>query len=118
MTDKEINYEEEVVKDMRETYLANPTRETVDLLAFKYGKSVRSIVGKLSKEGIYKRPSYTTKRGETPVSKDEIVEMIASAIDTPSELLEGLEKAPKQALRLILKALDPDSDENFKPKGV
>lgn len=114
--DKETNYSPEVVEEMRQKYLEEPTRETVERLADKYGRSVRSIVGKLSKEGVYKRPSYTTKRGELPVSKDEIVEFIAKAIGTNSEDLEGLDKAPKHALRLILNALDMDSSKYFLPK--
>lgn len=114
--DKEINYSPEVVEEMRRRYLEEPTRETVESLADMYGRSVRSIVGKLSKEGIYKRPNYTTKRGELPVSKDEIVELIAAAVGTNSESLEGLDKAPKQALRLILSALDENSAKHFQPK--
>lgn len=117
METKELNYPPEVVEDMRRAYQENPTRETVEALAEKYGRSIRSIVGKLSKEGIYKRPNYTTKRGEVPVSKDDIVEMIAKAMEVPSESLEGLEKAPKNVLRLLLDALDPDSTKYFIPKS-
>ena len=114
--EKELNYPPDILEDMRKQYSENPSRETVERLAEKYGRSIRSIVGKLSKEGIYKRPTYTTKRGEIPISKDEIVEMIAKVVGVASEQLEGLEKAPKTALRIILDALDPDSSKNFKPK--
>jgi|WetSurSiteA1Bulk_404760.scaffolds.fasta_scaffold06280_7 hypothetical protein len=114
---KESNYTPEMVTFMKETYLGDPTRATIELLAEKYGKSVRSIVGKLSKEGIYKKPSYLTKRGEVPISKDEIVEHIARVLNEPSEMLEGLEKAPKPVLRKILEALNPKAVELFQPKG-
>lgn len=114
---KESNYTPEMVTFMRETYLADPSRATIELLAEKYNKSIRSIVGKLSKEGIYKKPSYLTKRGEVPISKDEIVEYIANALNEPSEMLEGLEKAPKPVLRKILEALNPKAVELFRPQG-
>jgi hypothetical protein len=116
MEDKEsINYTPEMVAFMKEAYLANPTRETIEMLAEKYGRSIRSIVGKLSKEQIYKKPTYLTKRGEVPINKDQIVEYIAKALGKPSELLEGLEKSPKPVLRMILEALDPEATKHFKP---
>jgi hypothetical protein len=118
MEDKEsTNYTPEMVAFMRESYLAKPDRETIETLAEKYGRSVRSIVGKLSKEGIYKKPSYLTKRGEVPINKDQIVEYIAEALKEPSEMLEGLEKAPKPVLRKILEALNPEAAKFFKPQG-
>ena len=42
------NYTDEMVAQMTEAYQAEPTRETVDMLAKKLGKSVRSIIAKLS----------------------------------------------------------------------
>lgn len=108
-TDKEVNYTPEMVEFMRTAYLDNPTRDTVEMLSEKYGKSIRSIVGKLTKEGIYKRPSYRTKRGETPCSKEQLVGMIATAIGEEVEQFDGLEKAPKLVLRKILEALDPEA---------
>ena len=44
------NYTDEMVAQMTEAYQAEPTRETVDMLAKKLGKSVRSIIAKLSKK--------------------------------------------------------------------
>lgn len=111
---KEPNYTIEMVSYMKDAYLKDPSRKTIEELSQKYNRTIRSIVGKLSKEGIYKKPSYLTKRGEVPVSKDEIVEFIAKALNEPSEKLEGLEKAPKPVLRMLLEALDPEAVEYFK----
>ena len=44
------NYTNEQVKHMIEAYSANPTRDTVDELAKDLDKSVKSIIGKLSRE--------------------------------------------------------------------
>lgn len=73
------------------------------------------MASQLTRMGIYKKLSYTTKTGERPVSKSEMVEMIASALDVPSEVLDGLDIAPKTALRYILRGLDEESDEYFRP---
>jgi hypothetical protein len=106
-------YTQEETDDITKAYTESPTRATVNSLAEKYDRPVRSIVGKLSKEGIYIKPTYLSKTGEIPVNKDEIVEFIAKAMSTPSTNLEGLEKAPKGVLRLILAAIDPQAKKYF-----
>lgn len=96
-----MNYTKEQAEYMVGVYSRNPTRETVEALADEMGKSIKSIIGKLSREGVYRRQVYTTKLGETPVRKVEIVEMIAEALDVDSEKLKGLEKTPKHVLKLL-----------------
>ena len=46
------NYTEEMVAEMTKAYTDNPTRETVDALANQFGKTTRSIIAKLSREGV------------------------------------------------------------------
>ena len=70
------NYTDEMVAQMTEQYTANPTRETVDELARELGKTTRSIIAKLSREGVYKAQPRTTKRGEPVVLKQELVNVI------------------------------------------
>lgn len=111
-TSTKYTAEEEL--EIKTSYLQRPTRATVEELSEKYGRSVRSIVSKLVKEGVYVKPRYTTKSGEIPINKEELVELISVAMGVPSEMLEGLEKAPKRALRLILKNLDPESIDLLK----
>ena len=64
------NYTDEQTKDMIAKYQANPTRETVDKLAMELGKTVKSVIGKLSREKVYVKKDYVTKRGEKPVTKE------------------------------------------------
>ena len=71
------NYTDEMVEQMTAQYEANPTRETVDALAQTFGKTTRSIIAKLSREGIYKAQPRTTETGEPVISKSQFV----SAID-------------------------------------
>ena len=98
-----MNYSEDDTSNIVRQYEENPTRETVDRLAEVYNKSARSIIGKLAKEGVYKRVEYRTKTGEVPVTKLEIVEDIQSQLGC--EALTGLEKAPKHTLKTLKEAL-------------
>ena len=99
-----MNYSEDDTANIVQQYMDNPTRETVDKLAQVYNKSARSIIGKLAKEGVYQRVEYRTKTGEVPVTKLEIVEEIQSQLGC-SQTLTGLEKAPKETLKLLLESL-------------
>jgi len=99
------NYTEEQTTSMVQTYLADPTPDTVEFLANMLGKSKKSIIGKLSREGVYRREVYVSKTGEKPITKVEIVENIADHLDLESTDLAGLEKSPKEALRRLEKAV-------------
>ena len=50
-----VNYTEEQVELMVEQYKAEPNRQTVEKLAEELNKSVKSIIGKLSREGVYQK---------------------------------------------------------------
>ena len=95
------NYNAEQVSFMIEQYSANPNRETVDKLAETLNKSIKSIIGKLSREGVYQKAIYKTKTGEVPITKAEIIIDIAETLDANGERLKGLEKAPKQELKYL-----------------
>jgi len=87
-------------------YSNEPTRETVEELAEKLGKSTKSIIGKLSREGVYRREVYRSKTGELPTTKMEIVNNIATMLGVEVEDLVGLEKSPKQTLKNMEEALN------------
>lgn len=95
------NYTSEQVEQMIEAYQNNPSRETVDKLAESLDKSVKSIIGKLSREGVYQKQVYKTKTGEVPMTKQEIVVMMAEVLDIDSSKIMGLEKAPKQDIKFL-----------------
>ena len=88
------NYSKEQVNIMIEQYSANPTRETVDKLAKDLDKSIKSIIGKLSREGVYQKAIYKTKTGEVPVTKAEIIVNIAETLNYQSILLLKIMKNP------------------------
>lgn len=98
-----VNYTEAQVEFIVDEYSNNPTRETVENLADTLGKSVKSIIGKLSREGVYQKTEYLTKTGEKPVTKLEIVENIEEVLGCKA--LTGLEKAPKTTLKELENAI-------------
>ena len=100
-----MNYNEEQTKHIVEAYQSNPNRETVEALAKELSKSIKSIIGKLSREGVYRREIYKTKTGELPVTKVEIVSNIADDLGLEVESLLGLEKAPKATLKNLENAI-------------
>ena len=86
---------------MVEAYTAEPSRETVEKLAVKLEKSVKSIIGKLSREGVYKRAAYKSKSGDDPVTKMELVNNVAENLRIEIDDLFGLDKSPKAALKAL-----------------
>ena len=70
------NYTEQQTKEMVAQYEAAPTKDTVVAIAEKLGKNTRSVIAKLSREGVYKAQPRTTKRGEPVVLKQELVNVI------------------------------------------
>ena len=75
------------------------------MLAEELQKSVKSIIGKLSREGVYRREIYKTKSGELPVTKVEIVSNIADSLGIEVDSLLGLEKTPKATLKTLEEAI-------------
>ena len=96
------NYTEEMVSEMTTAYTENPTRETVDMLAQQFGKTTRSIIAKLSREGVYIAQPRTTKSGEPVVAKAELVSQIEAHFDME---LPTLVKAGKQDLQRLVDAI-------------
>jgi len=96
-----MSYSETDTATLVEEYTRNPSKETVEMLAEKLGKSKKSIIGKLSREGVYQREVYRSKTGELPITKLEIVNNIASLLRIEVDALQGLEKSPKSALQAL-----------------
>lgn len=100
---KEPNYTDEMVARLKEEYLANPCRETVDALAIELGRSERSVISKLSNMGIYIAPPRTTKNGKPIIKKEVLVAELSKALGVE---LPSLIKANKQDLERLVTALN------------
>jgi len=105
-----MNYTDEQTKHIVAWYKQSPTMTTVENLAEELGKSTKSIIGKLSREGVYERAVYKNKSGDLPVTKAEIVSNIAENLGLEIENLIGLEKAPKATLRSLELATGAQED--------
>jgi len=98
MTAKTLNYTPEMTAAMVADYKAGATVETI---AASVGKSVRSVVAKLSREKVYVAKTYTTKTGEAVVKKDAHADFIGEALGLTEADTESLTKANKTALAKI-----------------
>lgn len=92
------NYTDKDVSMMIEAYTQSPTRDTVDMLAEKLGKNTRSIIAKLSREGVYKAQPRQTKSGEPIVRKAELVAQIQETLGVEFPSLVKASKADLQRL--------------------
>ena len=117
-TEKMSNYSESQTAYMVQLYKNEPTPETVDILVEELKRSKKSIIGKLSREGVYRREVYVTKTGEKPITKMEIVNNIAEGLGIESSDLNGLEKSPKAALKNLEKAVAGLTQFNDYPGGM
>tara|TARA_A100001015_G_C14911884_1_gene680812 strand:+ start:817 stop:1167 length:351 start_codon:yes stop_codon:yes gene_type:complete len=97
------NYTQQQTEQMVSKYTANPTRETVNALAQELGKNTRSVIAKLSREGVYVAQPRATKSGEPIVRKAELVAQIEAhfGIEMPT-----LVKASKVDLQRMVEAID------------
>jgi hypothetical protein len=102
MAEKAINYTPEQTAMLVADYAAGIS---VEQLAMQLGKSVRSIVAKLSREGVYQKKEYKTKTGEAVVKKDSVADAIGAILRLPENDVESLTKANKSALKAIFEAL-------------
>lgn len=76
---------------------------SIQFIAEMLGKSTRSVISKLSREGVYKAKAKTSAASR--VTKAMLVAAIAAKVGATEEALESLEKATHEALELVAKAL-------------
>ena len=102
MTSKTVNYTPEQTTKMVADYANGVTVETI---ASELGKTVRSVVAKLSREKVYKAKEYKTKTGQAVVKKDAHADAIGAILKLTEAETESLTKANKTALEKIFSAL-------------
>jgi hypothetical protein len=102
MAEKVVNYTPEQTAKMVADYSAGVTVESI---AESMGKTVRSVVAKLSREGVYRKKEYVSKTGEKPVKKDAHAEAIGAILQLSEGEVDSLTKANKSALKTIFEAL-------------
>ena len=103
MTAKTVNYTAEQTATMLANYAEGMS--TADI-ATAMGKTVKSVVAKLSREGVYKAKTYVSKNGEKPIAKDTLADKLAEVVGLTEAETESLTKANKTALTKILAKLE------------
>lgn len=105
VTKKEENYTAEMVATMLAEYSGeNRTRATVEMLATKLGRSVRSVTQKLVRLEVYQKES-VAKEGAVKDKKESLADNIGSMLGLSEGDVTSLEKCNKRALAAILNAL-------------
>lgn len=99
---KVVNYTAEQTAQVVQAYKSGID---VEQIAADLGKSVRSIVAKLSREGVYQKKDPVSKTGEPVVKKDQHAEAIGAILNLSEPEVESLTKANKSALKAIFAAL-------------
>jgi hypothetical protein len=102
MAEKAVNYTAEQTAKIIADYQAGVKVEDI---ASAMGKTVRSIVAKLSREKVYVAKQYVSKTGEKPVKKDVTADAIGAILRLSENDIESLTKANKSALKAIFDAL-------------
>ena len=99
---KTVNYTPEQSAQMVADYQAGVTVETI---AENLGKTVRSVVAKLSREKVYVAKTYVSKTGAPVGKKDAHADAIGAILKLTEAEIESLTKANKTALEKIFSAL-------------
>lgn len=94
-TVKTVNYTPEQTEKAKAEYAAGTSTEKI---AEMLGKTTKSIVAKLTREGVYKAKTYVSKTGEKPVKKDEHADAIGAIVTLSEGEIDSLTKANKTAL--------------------
>jgi hypothetical protein len=108
----QINYTPEMTDELISAYKADPSDKVVAAFALKFNKTTKSIVAKLTREKVYTRKEYRNKAGNTPISKQLLVQRLATLVGETAENFNSLEKANKQVLEALLVKLEGLLSEN------
>lgn len=104
-----MSYTDELTREIVAEYEAHPSRETVDAIADRIGKSSRSVIAKLAAAGVYKTPVRTTKTGDAIVKKEELVADIEKWLSISAETLVKTGKLDLKALHKAIQELVEDA---------
>lgn len=109
--EKTVNYTAEQTAALVEQFVSGVT---VEQLAETFGKTTRSVIAKLSREGVYK--AKTAAKGAR-VTKADLVTKLAEYLEVDRAKLETLEKASHEALEILVRETkvlnEADEDMQF-----
>ena len=94
-----VNYTPEMTASIISDYQAGAPIESI---ALAVGRTTRSIIAKLSREGVYTAKIRTTKTGAPVVKKDNLADQIGMLANLTEAETDSLAKANKTALAKVL----------------
>ncbi len=100
-SEKVVNYTAEQTAQMLEMYGQGVA---VEMVAEAMGRSARSVIAKLSREGVYQ--SKAKAKAGTRVTKADLVRKIEAAVGAEAGTLESLEKASHDALEMVARQFE------------
>lgn len=92
-----VNYTTEQVVELVSAYEAAPTSATVEAFAVKFDKTVKSIVAKLSREGVYQKAEKAAP-GARGVQKESLMIALELAVGREMKSLKNLTIVDLQTL--------------------
>ncbi len=95
----------ELVKAYSAATDAESRKAIIEAFAVKFGKTAKSIIAKLSREGAYVKAERTRKDGTTVEKKDATADAIGAILRLSEADTSSLTKANRSALQAIFKAL-------------
>jgi hypothetical protein len=101
MTTKTPNWTDAEVATLKQAYSEN---QNLTELSKTFGKTVPALRSKLVYLGVYEKQQ-ATKAGASAVRKVTLVGQLAKRLGVDAEAVQSLEKANKEALELLLKAV-------------
>lgn len=102
--EKAMNYTPEMTAKLVSDYNSGMS---VEEIAKEVNKSVRSVVAKLTREGVYKKKEYVPKLGlgQRPVTKEQLAIKIGELVGMSQNDTSSLVKCSKTALQVLLAKL-------------
>lgn len=101
--EKSVNYTDAQTAELVEAYKASPTVEIINQYAELFDKSPRSIVAKLTHEGVYQaKARNSTTKSQT---KAELVASLEASLNLNQGILASLDKATRESLMALDKAV-------------
>lgn len=101
MTAQIVNYTDEQTAQLVRDYQAGVA---VEALASAIGKSVRSVVAKLSREGVYQSKA-KAKAGAGRVTKADMTKYLEDMLQLDAGSLESMQKGSHEALEALVGAV-------------
>lgn len=101
MTAKIVNYTAEQTASMVEAFKAGTS---VEAIAVTVGKSVRSVIAKLSREGVYKAKAKDSTGARKAETKAEMLAKVEVNLGVEAGTFASFEKATKGAIEALVAA--------------